>query len=309
VVPDQLRISQGWVKCGQCGDIFDAAQHLVEVPTAVEIEEPTLPEPSHSESLVAASIDVPEQAASEWGTGVAARQDKRNSVAEVEVAGSEQTELQVESALGHEVPHNDETQAHVNEAEQSPLSASDSRPLDVDDIPVPASFMSRADKPVFWHRKLVRVFLSMLGSALCVSLAGQWVYQERDRLAVMYPSWHSGLTQFCDAAGCAIRPLQQIESIAIDSAAFSKVGRDQYRLSLTVKNQANFPLAMPSIELTLTDLQDQAIIRKILLPHDLAALSDHLAPVSEWPVAVTVAVAPEAKTSAVVGYRLLAFYP
>jgi predicted Zn finger-like uncharacterized protein len=31
VVPDQLRISDGWVKCGQCGDIFDASLHLIEI--------------------------------------------------------------------------------------------------------------------------------------------------------------------------------------------------------------------------------------------------------------------------------------
>ena len=29
VVPDQLRISDGWVRCGQCGEIFDAAQNLL----------------------------------------------------------------------------------------------------------------------------------------------------------------------------------------------------------------------------------------------------------------------------------------
>jgi len=31
LVPDQLRISQGWVKCGQCGEIFDASRHLIQV--------------------------------------------------------------------------------------------------------------------------------------------------------------------------------------------------------------------------------------------------------------------------------------
>src|SRR5450830_541765 len=30
VVPDQLRISDGWVKCGQCSEIFDASKHLME---------------------------------------------------------------------------------------------------------------------------------------------------------------------------------------------------------------------------------------------------------------------------------------
>src|SRR5665647_163510 len=29
VVPDQLRISEGWVRCGQCDDIFDASLHLL----------------------------------------------------------------------------------------------------------------------------------------------------------------------------------------------------------------------------------------------------------------------------------------
>ena len=28
VVPDQLRISEGWVRCGHCADVFDATAHL-----------------------------------------------------------------------------------------------------------------------------------------------------------------------------------------------------------------------------------------------------------------------------------------
>ena len=30
VVPDQLRLSQGWVRCGQCGEVFDAHEHMVD---------------------------------------------------------------------------------------------------------------------------------------------------------------------------------------------------------------------------------------------------------------------------------------
>ena len=29
VVPDQLRISEGWVRCGHCAEVFDAAAHLM----------------------------------------------------------------------------------------------------------------------------------------------------------------------------------------------------------------------------------------------------------------------------------------
>ena len=28
VVPDQLRVSEGWVRCGRCAEVFNAAQHL-----------------------------------------------------------------------------------------------------------------------------------------------------------------------------------------------------------------------------------------------------------------------------------------
>ncbi|MDB5895340.1 MAG: hypothetical protein JWQ88_2871, partial [Rhodoferax sp.] len=28
VVPDQLRISDGWVRCGECGEVFDASAEL-----------------------------------------------------------------------------------------------------------------------------------------------------------------------------------------------------------------------------------------------------------------------------------------
>jgi predicted Zn finger-like uncharacterized protein len=39
VVADQLRISDGWVRCGQCKQVFDASQHLHAVEQA-----PLLPE-------------------------------------------------------------------------------------------------------------------------------------------------------------------------------------------------------------------------------------------------------------------------
>ena len=33
VVADQLRISEGWVRCGKCAEIFDAAAHLQAPPS------------------------------------------------------------------------------------------------------------------------------------------------------------------------------------------------------------------------------------------------------------------------------------
>ncbi len=43
VVPDQLRISDGWVRCGQCAEIFDATQQLITPATAPTPHHPPSP--------------------------------------------------------------------------------------------------------------------------------------------------------------------------------------------------------------------------------------------------------------------------
>ena len=37
VVRDQLRISDGWVRCGRCSEVFDAMPGLVEAPASVMV--------------------------------------------------------------------------------------------------------------------------------------------------------------------------------------------------------------------------------------------------------------------------------
>ena len=48
VVPDQLKISDGWVRCGHCADVFDATLHLetwVPPATAPDLARPRIPAP------------------------------------------------------------------------------------------------------------------------------------------------------------------------------------------------------------------------------------------------------------------------
>ena len=54
LVPDQLRISQGWVKCGQCGEIFDASKHLIQV--AVEPTTVVAPQLSLASAQIASDL-------------------------------------------------------------------------------------------------------------------------------------------------------------------------------------------------------------------------------------------------------------
>jgi hypothetical protein len=95
----------------------------------------------------------------------------------------------------------------------------------------------------------------------------------------------------------------------IDSASFTKIRGDVYRLNFTVKNTAGIALAVPAIELTLTDLLDQPVVRRVFIPIELGGHSDILAAGAEWPASLAMVVKAAATADRVVGYRLLAFYP
>ncbi len=62
------------------------------------------------------------------------------------------------------------------------------------------------------------------------------------------------------------------------------------------------------MELTLTDGQEQAVARRVLLPSEFAATEEALPAGGDWSRALGVAVDPSA-SARVAGYRLLAFYP
>jgi hypothetical protein len=108
---------------------------------------------------------------------------------------------------------------------------------------------------------------------------------------------------------CKVLPLRQIESVVIDSSAFSKVRSDVYRLNCTLKNTASTAVAMPAVELTLTDSQDQPVIRHIFTSGELGSPSGVLMPGAEVGASLALSLKPPANAGKISGYRLLAFYP
>ena len=145
------------------------------------------------------------------------------------------------------------------------------------------------------------VLLALLGVQLLV--------KERDRVAAAQPGMRPVLEALCTVAGCSIAPLRQIESIVIDSSSFSRVRGDDYRLGFSLKNTAPIDVAMPAVELSLTDPQDQPVIRRVILPAEFGARSDALAGESVCTGSLALTVQADASAQRVAGYRLLAFYP
>ena len=170
--------------------------------------------------------------------------------------------------------------------------------------------------PSRWQRPWVRPLLMGLAGLLTLTFIGQIAVQQRDALAAQLPAVRPLLQALCAPLRCTVQPLRRIESIVIDNSTFTTLRHGVYRLNVVLKNRSATELAVPSIELALTDTQEQPVLRRVLQPVDMATTSgniagtiDPIAPEAEWTASMELTVTDEALISRIVGYRLLAFYP
>ena len=171
------------------------------------------------------------------------------------------------------------------------------------------SFMRGFGRRSVWRKPLVHVGLCITALMLVGMQAVQMTIQEHDRIAVMAPAAQPWVAAVCKLANCTISPLRQIESILIESSSFAKTRGDAYRFNFVLRNSAPVGLAMPSIELALTDPQNRPVIRRVFLPGEFGAPPDALAPGSEWAGSLVVSVKLNGDAERISGYRVLAFYP
>jgi predicted Zn finger-like uncharacterized protein len=294
VVPDQLRISEGWVRCGHCADVFDASAHMQGDSAMPEVQ-PTAPSPMpqpEGQPQPAKPPDPEPQPEHE------PEPEPEHTPPPLAV-----TDFLVEPLM----PREPAPQVSYLDAVDE-LSREESAPAVDDPALDDVSFVQQARRKAFWRRPLVRATLGLAACMLLVALTLQIAVQERDRIAAAQPTLKLPLQQLCEPLGCTVGPPRQIEAVVIDGSTFSKLRGDAYRLNFTLRNQAATDIAMPAIELTLTDGQDQPVVRRVLTPADLGAPSATLAAGADWTGNFAMSVAGSG-TGRVAGYRVLAFYP
>jgi predicted Zn finger-like uncharacterized protein len=328
VVPDQLKISDGWVRCGHCSEVFDANAQMVPpevlrdggVQPAAQDQAPLSdPQPVHAPP--AAAMDVPGAATTLEPPAPAISElpaDKPLSTQNPLPADDAQLEesppplptpTPVDVALVAPDPAPTSAPAAAKPVFLSRASAANDDDEDDDRSIEDVGFIRKARRRAFWSRPAVRALLVLLALALLALLGAQVIHHERDRVAAMYPDSQAWLEKACQALGCTLGAPRRIDAIAIDSSTFGKLRGDTYRLSLTLKNQAQQPVAIPAIELTLTDTQDQPVLRRVLQPSELGAADATIASGGEWSASAAIAVAAGSSNARIAGYRLLAFYP
>ena len=144
---------------------------------------------------------------------------------------------------------------------------------------------------------------------LSLALATQFLLHERDRIAVKQPALAPLVAALCGAVGCRIEAFRDIDVLVIDSSSFAKANAQSYKLQFTLKNVGNVTVATPALELTLTDTQDQAVVRRVVRANEFGNRQGTMGPGDEVSTTLPIQVKLANGSEKIAGYRLLAFYP
>lgn len=311
------------MRCGQCDEVFDANAHLrsLEAPGQPQAaqqdahvpQEPQEPQYQHYLQEPTPALDLPTAA----DPALISPPDDPWDWSVVHTAAADEVSLHhlhtlPPSALGDTLQHADAPEPSL---EVAPPAAVEPEPaahtVDVEPAleapdPVP-SFLAPAASPAPAPRWLGSIALAGLCAVLAALLAGQGLWQQRDLLAATAPALRPLLQAGCELLACSLSPLRAIEAIAIDSSAFTSVRPGVYLLKVTLKNTGLLELATPALELTLTDSQDQPVLRRVLLAAELGKPS--LAAAAELAASLPMVVQAGELSENIAGYKLLAFYP
>lgn len=269
IVPDQLKISSGWVRCGRCAEVFDAASHAAASDATTHWPQ------SHRE------INFP-------------LENTPNNIA------AQTTNTPAIGIITSEIDKNKKLNQAMTGEEKINLS-----------------FVKAAQSKAFWQRSSVVHSLRMTSVALLGLLFFQVVFSQRHHLSATNPSLKTGFTSICQTLGCTIEAFKNIDAFKIDSSSFQKATTpatdsaqtQSFAFKLAIKNGADLATAIPAVELTLTDANDKAVLRRVLFANDLGFNGDTLAANGDWSGAMTLAVTPSSSMPPVTGYRVLLFYP
>jgi len=322
VVQDQLKISEGWVRCGRCEQVFNALEGLFDL----ERDTPPGGAAAHFEEVSAADRgDDPSNylsARQVEGDHDDGRPDDPHLVERIDAHLFGKRRAESATTPSENVNKRDrhefsdarfDTNLFVDD-EEEPLEPGIGEPEAVaSEAAAPAKtdhgaldFLRQAQRRARWQQPRVRLALAAGIVLLALLLTLQTAHHFRDTVAARWPSTRPLLLSWCDLAGCSIGTPKRIDDIVVDSTALGRLGDDDaFRLSVTLRNRGQLAVALPSIDLSLTDTSGQLLARRVLAPRDFQASVAVLAPGADIALQAPLS----AGSSRVSGFTVEVFYP
>jgi predicted Zn finger-like uncharacterized protein len=345
VVQDQLKVSEGWVRCGRCSEVFNALQGLF------DLERDAPPEP-------APAIGVPEASSAGAPASATAHADVDLDI-DVESAGASEHRP---AHLDHVPPvHSpDHRHAHDEHLLSDRIDAQLTTPRDTDTGSTPATRVSERDRLEFpdaqfdpdmlfeagdavdaplsglpdssetdlelpliepaephfvldaqrqarWQSPKMRALQGAALVSLLLLLGLQGAHHFRDQIAARWPSTAPVLAAWCGAASCAIEAPRRIDDLVVESTALTRAAvPDAFKLSVVLRNRGAMPVMLPSVDLSLTDASGQQLARRMLSPRDFQVADGLVKPGAESPLQLVLRTT---GATQVTGYTVEVFYP
>jgi hypothetical protein len=151
------------------------------------------------------------------------------------------------------------------------------------------------------------VWLWVLAAVLTLTGLLQLVLWNRHVLVAQEPALQGLIEGLCAPIGCEWHWPQTLEAVQIENSSFTENDDGTYRLQLRLKNTQHHAVAMPLLELTLTDERDEVVLRRVFQPQELG-LKDHMPALRDARSTLNFDLDENLK-SRVMGFRALIFYP
>jgi len=239
--PAQLEVSGGQVRCGHCNTLFDGLRHRT----------------SLSESAPAASGGSPHASALEARRSLLARLSSRTEPASglnaAELTLKSHPDRRAANAASAAPGANRNTALQARKNGQPPSGKAD-----------PRQRQAQAQRP---KRRILRAFTGPLIFLLVLACVLQYAWWQREYFRIVWPPSEIAYQTFCRLTGCTISPAHDIDLLQISNMSLRQLDDPKHlALQVSIRNRSSIPQAYPSIELTLTDAQDKASIRKVIAP-------------------------------------------
>lgn len=284
----QLDARQGKVRCGKCATVFNALDTLIDPAAMAKRSATPFSEPDFARK--APDLDAPgkDDFAAEAPAASAAAHTESESALRLDDASHEDDDLLLDAET-------EELQEEEERDEQPALVGPE------EGLVEPAPTRQRI-VPWLWAIAVL-LMLGLLGL--------QAAYWFRGELALQYPEFRPQLAQLCAALDCDIPLPHRAELVSIETSDLHPDPQHKNRLLLlaTLKNRAGFAQRYPYLELTLTDMRDQPIARRVFEPRSYLQPGGDLDRGFAANSEATINLAFDIVDLEPSGYRVYVFYP
>ena len=326
VVQDQLKVSEGWVRCGRCSEVFNALEGLF------DLERDTPPDwplgtaaPSTVPAVVATAtgpvdadhpaVEAPPARADDGASADAidkidaqlmgSRESEQGSTPATRVSERDRLEFP-DAQFDPEMLAEDTVDLR---APATALLVAEERGAETLPVAPPAApeFVQRAQRRARWGSPAMRALQAAAVAVLLIVLGLQGLHQFRDEVVARWPETGPALASWCGAMACTIAAPHRIEDVAVESTALTRASApdDAFRLSVVLRNRGATTVTLPSVDLSLTDAGGQLVARRMLAPLDFRVAASAMRPGAESALQLILSTG----GARVTGYTVEVFYP